>query len=125
MNRLLRLFTSQPQLLLNHATGYVALVREQGARSLTLLCKLAAWLALAYASFAISAGLAGVALMLWSTTSQDHLRFSWLLLVVPCVPLVIGLWATLEARRIGPMPISVALRQQLAKDHSLFTASTP
>ena len=125
MNPLLRLFSSQPQLLLTHASGYVALVREEGERSVRLLCQRACWLALAYASLSVGATLTGVALMLVCAGPLANVISLWILVVVPTVPLMLGLWALLQANRIGPMPLWEALRKQLDIDQSLFAARTP
>ncbi|MBP6645878.1 MAG: hypothetical protein KA207_08470 [Burkholderiaceae bacterium] len=125
MNKLLRLFASQPHLLLAHASSYAALVREQGDRSLSLLCQRVYWLALAYASFVVGATLVGVALMLWIAVPQSSIHLPWLLALVPSVALLVGMWAMLLAKRISPMPLWSVLQKQLDEDLALFSTAAP
>lgn len=126
MHTLLRMIISQPQMLLAHASAYMALVQEQGNSALRQLYRQVCWLALSTASLAVSATLAGVALMLWCLAPQQAgFTAPWVLVAVPCVPLVTGLWAAFQASRFGPVPLCDALQQQLAADLSLFDASAP
>jgi hypothetical protein len=102
----------QPDLLLEHAAGYAALVREE-AQSLSgeLVSRLLAW-ALAVIGFLLFIVLAGTAAMLGAITHSFH----WMLLLVPGTALALSAVAFLQARRRLPQPLLGLLRAQLEAD---------
>jgi uncharacterized membrane protein YqjE len=120
MNALWRLAVSQPQLLAAHAAGYVALIREEGALSLALFQRRATLRAVAFSCVAVAAVFAGVATMLWATAPAGNLVMSWVLVVVPAVPLLGAGWALHESRRGGALPLWAAWRKQIAADSALI-----
>ena len=116
MNTLWHLAASRPQLLVAHAAGYLALVQEDGSRSLQQVVRRLLGLALAFGGFCVAAMLGGVALLL----APDLSAPAWLLVVVPLVPACAGLAGVWVVRRPGPLPLWVALRQQWAADRALL-----
>ena len=103
---------SRPELVLNHVAGYAALVREEATTVGAEVAKRAiAW---GVAAFCLIVFLlfAGVALMLGAV----HDEFHWLLLIVPGVPLLIGILAVLRARQSLPHAPFTELRSQLNAD---------
>lgn len=126
MHPVIRLALSQPGLLAEHAAAYANLFSEElssGAEGFMrrLRCHL-----LAGACLSAGATLAGVALMLWGTRTEGTMPGSWLLLVVPAVPLLAGAILAWAARaRSDTQPFSV-LREQLGADAELLRdVSTP
>ncbi len=122
---LLRVATTQPHLLAAHAANYAALVRDEGALSMALLQRRLLLGVLAGVSLCMAAGLAGVAAMLWATLPTVVPDRSWVLLVVPALPLLIGWWSWREASQGGPLPLWAAWREQLAADAALLQRGAP
>jgi len=87
LSPLIRLLISEPGLLLDHATGYVAVIRQDASGWPTRLKQRIGWLMVLAASGLIGMMLAGVSLMLFAVTGVQH----WLLWAVPGLPLAITL----------------------------------
>jgi hypothetical protein len=115
-----RLLMGSPHLLGEHAAGYAALVRDEGARSLHLVLRQLQLQALLLGSVTASLVLAGVALMLWSGGPAALPARAWVLLVVPLLPLVVAAWALYAGRSIGPLPLWAAWQRQVAADAELL-----
>ena len=101
-----------PDLLLEHAAGYAALLREE-TQSLrgALVSRLLAW-TVAVVSFLLFIVLAGTAAMLGAITHSFH----WMLLLAPGTALALSATAFLQARRRLPQPLLGLLRAQLEAD---------
>lgn len=120
MHPLLQLIATRPQLLAEHAQAYAALVTTEAPR-ITAACKRSAWLlALALGSLGAGLVLAGVAAMLWAITPEAQLRLPWVLVVVPALPLLVGLISTVAARRNREREAFDNLRQQVRADIELL-----
>ncbi len=102
----------RPELLLDHAAGYLALVREEAqATSGEVISRMLSW-AVAVLGFITFAVLAGVAAMLWAVTQQTH----WMLLLVPGTALAVAAVAFMQARQPLARPLLAELRRQLDED---------
>ncbi len=102
----------QPELLMEHAAGYAALLREEAqATTGQLVSRALAW-AIAVLGFLLFIVLAGTAAMLGAVTQHFH----WMLLLVPGTALALSAVAFLQARRALPRPLLDRLRAQLDAD---------
>jgi len=116
----LKLVTGQPQLLAEHAEAYGELLQAEAAALSTAWRRQAVLGALAVASAAVAAVLAGVAVMLWATMAPAQAQAPWLLWAVPLLPLVAAGLCTLLARQHAPAVPFGVLRQQLRADWGLL-----
>jgi hypothetical protein len=127
MHALLTLLTKRPQLLAEHAQGYVDLLalelpRAAAAYKHTLLLNVLGLLGLQATLL-----LACVGLMLWASLPASAMPAAWLLIVVPLLPLAATL-ACLSAARGGVARNSLAIvQQQLSADLAMLREgrSTP
>jgi hypothetical protein len=91
-----RLITTHPGLLLEHAQAHAGLLALDLAASAARAKRQALWWAIALCSGLVGLMLAGVALMLWLTRSlplnplMDATQTAWLLACVPAVPLLLA-----------------------------------
>ena len=97
---------------MNHVAGYAALVREEATTVGGEVAKRAIAWGVAAFCFIIFLLFAGIALMLGAV----HKEFYWTLLIVPGVPLVVGILAVLRARQSLPNVPFMELRSQLNAD---------
>lgn len=112
LHPLFSLLIQRPELALDHAAGYAALVRNEAAdASARYLRRLLAWV-LAILGLAVFLGLAGVALMLGAL----HNQFQWVLVLVPGAVLLLALTALTAARRPLPGEAFAEVRAQLGAD---------
>ena len=88
---LLRLVTTQPELLAEHAQGYVELAAEELRICLAYWQRRLLLVTLAVVSAAVAAALGGVALLLWVLTPHLPPGAAWLLWAVPACPLALTL----------------------------------
>lgn len=90
MHPLFALLVTRPQLLVEHALAYSALLNQESGlayaawRRQTLL-----WL-VALGCAAVALVLAGVAVMLWAVTPVAPVHAPWVLLGVPLLPLAVA-----------------------------------
>lgn len=118
---LIRLLISEPGLLLDHAAGYVAVIRQDATGWQTRLKQRIGWLMVLAASGLLCMTLAGISLMLFAVTGVQH----WLLLTVPGLPFAITLIAALKLSQAPPThPSFVHVRTQLCEDMKLFSQKT-
>lgn len=109
---LFSVLVSRPELVVEHAAGYAALVRDEATGLGTeVLRRGIAW-AVAVVLFAAFLVLAGTALMLGALQSQFH----WALLAAPAVALGLAVAAWLQARRPLSPAYFAELRSQLDAD---------
>jgi len=98
MHPMLRLLSTQPQLLADHAAAYAALVSAE------VDCVGAEWKrrtllgAVALCCIGVAAVLAGVALMLWAVMPPAQVQAPWALVLAPLVPAVAALGCVLMAQ---------------------------
>ena len=103
---------SRPELVIDHVSGYAALVQEEATTAGAEVAKRAA----AWAACGVGALLflvfAGIAVMLGAM----HEEFHWALLVVPAVPLAVAAAAFVKARKPMPARAFAELKAQLDAD---------
>ena len=119
---LLRLMAAQPHLLVDHLEAYAALVEEElGTATSTLKRR---WLLNAISLGLLSVGVVfgGVALMLWAVVPIPSNGMSWVLLVVPALPVAAALVCL--ASRGHVTPAFGDLRQQIAADFQMLRDGT-
>lgn len=99
MHPLLRLITSRPLLLVQHAEAYAELVAaEMGAVSVVWKRRILLN-GVALCCLGVAAILAGVSLMLWAVIPAPQIHSVWALLVAPLVPAVLAATCLLLARQ--------------------------
>lgn len=106
------LLLRRPELLLDHAAGYAALLREEAQATTGQLVSRALSWAVAVLGFLLAIALAGVAAMLYAVTHQMH----WMLWLVPGTAAAVAVVAFLQARQSMPRPLLGALRTHLEDD---------
>lgn len=117
LSPLIRLLISEPGLLLDHAAGYVAVIRQDAIGWPTRLKQRIGWLMVLAASGLLGMMLASVSLMLFAVTGVQH----WLLWAVPGLPLAITLITVVRLAQAPPTHPSFAhVRTQLCEDMKLF-----
>ena len=102
----------RPDLVVDHLSGYAALVQEEASTLGAEVARCAIAWAIAAVSFIVFLVLAGVALMLGVMQGQYH----WVLLLTPGIVLVLGLMAMMYARKSVPSLVFVELRGQFEAD---------
>ena len=103
---------SKPELVIDHVSGYAALVREEASSVGTEVAKRAIAWGVALLSFIVFLVLAGVAAMLGAMLDTFH----WMLVLVPGTALAIAVVAFLQARQKLPSQAFNELRSQLDAD---------
>jgi len=103
---------SRPELVMEHVAAYAALAQEEASSVGTEVAKRAiAWAACAFCALVFLV-LAGVAVMLGAI----HDEFSWALVLVPAIPLVLAAVSWNIARQRLPERAFAELRSQLDAD---------
>ncbi len=112
---LLRLVATQPQLLADHAEAYAGLVGDELGRTVASFKQRLLLKAVALGLIAVTAILAGVALMLWAVIPAASMQAPWALIAAPGVPAVVAVLCLLVVRQPA-VDTFAELRQQLAAD---------
>lgn len=122
LHPLLRLLVERPQLLGEHMAAYAALATAEGSVAVATAGHRLALQLVALACGTLTAGLAGVALMLWAVLPVDVLSQAagWVLIAVPAVPAGTGLWLWRAARPQAGLDAFAALKRQGAADLALL-----
>lgn len=109
---------NKPELLIDHVSGYAALLREETSSvGLQVARRAIAW-AVVGVGLLVFLVLLGVAVMLGAV--QD--RFSWALVIVPAVPLALAAVAWTFARQRLPEKAFTELKAQLDADAQALRA---
>ena len=126
MHPLLQLLTTQPHLLADHAQAYGELAGVELARVSTAWKRRAVLGAVGLVCLAVTAVLAGVALMFWATIPVAQMPAPWLLVVTPLATAVVAVGCLL-ALRTGDEPGAFEeIRQQVQADIAMLReASAP
>lgn len=109
----------RPDLVVDHLGGYIALLREESASAGASLLRRGIALALGVFLLAAFVGLAGGAIMLGAVLD----RFSWALIVVPVLTLILVAAALWVALRPLPGPLFAELQAQLDADRRILKAA--
>ena len=119
---LLRLVAAQPELLAEHAQGYIQLAVEEMA-SFLRHCRLRLWLTVcAVASTTAAVMLGGVSLMLWAMAPTVSPGALWLLWWVPAAPALLALACLLQLRAMTERRPWQAMQAQWALDEAAWRA---
>ena len=117
---LLHLIATKPQLLGDHVEAYAELVGAEVGKTSKLWISRVVFYAVAL--FLLTAGLVftGVALMLWAVVPPDNMNYPWLLIVVPVVPLLAGVFCIMKARTSPDQTPFETVKQQLSADMAML-----
>jgi uncharacterized membrane protein YqjE len=118
--QLFRLATREPEILADHLEAYSELIAGELNTAATRWQRHAARRVLGYASFAVAGVLIAMALMLWAVVPVARMNEPWVLLVVPLVPAIVGLWASTSARAALGAETFLTLRRQWAADREML-----
>ena len=118
--QLFRLATREPEILADHVEAYSELIAGELNTAATRGQRRAALGLLGYASFAVAGLLTAMALMLWAVIPVTTMNEPWVLLIVPLVPAIVGLWALRSARTVMGQEPFVTLRRQWAADREML-----
>jgi hypothetical protein len=102
---------TRPELVMDHVSGYAALVQEEASTVGVQVARRAAAWAVAGVGVLVFLVLAGVAAMLAATSG-----FHWALVIVPVIPLAAAVGGFLMARKPMPSKAFTELRAQLDAD---------
>ena len=109
---------SKPELVMEHASGYAALMREEASSVGKEVAKRAVAWGVTLFGLLVFLILAGVAVMLAAVQE----RFYWSFVVVPGIALAISVLAFLEARKPLPEKAFTELKAQLDADAQALRA---
>lgn len=109
---------SRPELVMEHAAGYAALMREEASTVGQAVAKRAVAWGVALFSLLVFLILAGVAAMLGAVQATFH----WSFVVVPGLALAISVAAFLQARKPLPEKAFTELKAQLDADAQALRA---
>ncbi len=109
---------SKPELIVEHVSGYAALVRDEASSVGTELAKRAIAWGLALVAGLLFLVLAGVAIMLGALNDSFH----WALVAVPGVALAVAVAAFMAARKRLPDQAFRELKAQLDADAQALRA---
>lgn len=103
---------TRPELVVDHLSGYAALVQEEASTVGGQMARLA----MGWGAVAIGALLfvifAGVAVMIGATVGEFH----WALVVVPALPLALAVAGFMMTRKPSPVQAFTEVRSQLDAD---------
>lgn len=117
---LLRLLLRQPDLVVEHASAYLALAADETSAAVAGFAQQWLYRLLAIACAAVALVLAGVALLLWAALPQLATASAWLLWVVPLLPLPVAAWAWVAARDRSAAVLYAGLRAQTRMDRATW-----
>ncbi len=116
MHPLLRIVGADPQLLVDHAEAYAALIAADIGSTASAWKVRALWHAAAAVSLVVSINMLGVAIMLWAVTPGSTQRAALVLAAVTLAPLCAAVLCAIAARRTRSTPHFDNLQQQLSAD---------
>jgi hypothetical protein len=116
MQAFIRLITSQPQLLVDHAEAYADLLATE-MRNISGAWKRRALLNIVALVCMMAAVIfAGVAIMLWAVVPQTQIQAPWALIVTPLLPFAIAIACLLIARSPSESHSFDTVREQVKAD---------
>ncbi len=126
MHALLHLIASRPQLLADHAQAYGTLLTTEFANWSNVWRRRALLLAIALFCCLVACILTGVALLLWALMPLAAAQAPVSLIMVPLVPLALGVGCLFAARSKPDRAILERVREQLKADLAMWReASSP
>ena len=129
LRALLRLISTQPTLLADHVQAYAELAADEFGQVRAAWQRRLLLQAVCLCSLAVSAVLAGVALMLWAVIPEARVQALWALVLAPLLPLLLALccgWLAQSAvakpgRNGGKSGAFPRVREQLAADRAMLS----
>jgi hypothetical protein len=125
MHPFFKLMVDRPAVITDHVEAYASLAALELSGAVTQLRMRALKTAIALSCAAVSAVLAGVALMLWGVTPPDQLHTPWVLWLAPGLPALVAAWSWWSARAIDETPAFSALRGQVRADIDMLREVSP
>jgi hypothetical protein len=116
MHPFFKLMVDRPAVITDHVEAYASLATLEFSSAVMQLRLRALKTAVALSCAAVTAVLAGVALMLWAVTPADHLHAAWALWFAPGLPAIVAVWSWQSAQAVGDAPAFSALRGQVRAD---------
>lgn len=124
MHILLKLVLARPQLLVDHAQGYAALMTADLADASTALARRVALGVAGLVLLLVATILAGVSLMLWAVVPTAQMGAPWLLIVVPVTPLTASVVVLVFMRWQSQVSPFATLRKQMRADMDMLRESS-
>lgn len=118
LHPILSVLVTKPELVMDHVSGYAALVRDEASTAGVAMAKRAVAWGVALFGMLVFLVLAGAAAML----AALHEQFHWSLVVVPAIPLAVAVAGFLAARKPLPAKAFTELKAQLDADAELLRA---
>jgi len=119
---LLRVLLDEPRLLIEYASAYATLLKEDAAWWHAQQMRRLAYRVVVIFGITLTIMFTGIALMLFAATGREH----WVLWAVPALPLLVTIVARWKARQsLPPLPALARVRAQLAQDRRLFEMKEP
>ena len=126
MHPLFALLATQPQLLVEHALAYSALINQEMAQAYADWRRQTVLRAIALSCVGISWVLSGVALMLWVVTPSEEVNTPWVLWLIALFPLAVAAICVVQARKSDQGNSFNRLTRQIEDDIAMLrAASTP
>ena len=118
--QLFRLATREPEILADHVEAYSELIVGELSTAASRWRRRVVLGVVGYVSLLVAGLLFAVALMLWAVVPVTTMNEPWVLLGVPLVPAIFGLWASISARNGTDAETFVTLRRQWAADREML-----
>jgi uncharacterized membrane protein YqjE len=118
--QLFRLATQEPGILADHVEAYSELIAGELSTAASRWKRRMVLSVLAYAAFAVAGLLTAIALLLWAAVPIARMNEPWVLVLVPLVPAIAGLFASIFARTGVREETFVTLRRQWAADREML-----
>lgn len=120
LRRLLHLIATQPELLAEHAHGYLELVSAETGSACAAWKRRTLLYAVALSCLLVAAVLAGVAGMLWAVLPAVPLQALWVLIGAPLIPAAVAVGCLRAVRLRDDDQTFDNLRQQIRQDLQLL-----
>lgn len=124
MHPLFALLATRPQLLVEHALAYSALINQELGATYAAWRRQAVLRAVALGCAAVAWALGAVALMLWAVTPPALIQASWVLFAMPLLPLVVAAVCMVQARQSDAGHSFARLTQQIEDDLVMLRAAS-
>jgi hypothetical protein len=115
-----RLLSNRPDLLVNHATAYGALIEEQASLKFAGWRRTAIRQCIVLIALGVACISAEVAVMLWAVSASMTTAAGVTLIVAPLLPLLVALWFNRSETGSESPPISQVLQAQFKADWSML-----
>jgi len=115
-----RLLSNRPDLLVNHATAYGALIEEQASLKFAGWRRTAIRQCIVLLAIGVACVSAEVAVMLWAIGGTLNMTGGVTLVMAPLLPLLVAAWFSRPESSTKPPPLSQVLQAQIKADWSLL-----